>query len=248
MKKSTKIIVGILILIAAIGLLFYAFMPGLAIFTIPLWKWLLSAALVFWIVKRIVSGRTLGARLSVFLPIGLLFILLEKEIGGFIGRGDDFVNNWFVILAAAMIDIALPIIFRNKLGKSVSGSHASYTVSRSASSGTSSADNSVFRLGSHVYYVDVAEKSTASVINQLGELNVYFQNTDVCSSEEPLTFSGVNQMGEMRIHVPRDWHVDLTHENSMGTMVCRPDGDVISRTIVMNIKNQMGEVRIVSDD
>ena len=58
----------------------------------------------------------------------------------------------------------------------------------------------------------------------------------------------MNQLGEVRIFVPRSWHVDLVNENSMGSVNCRPDGDITTRTIVIRVKNQMGDVGIVSED
>lgn len=250
MKKSTAIIIGILILIAAVGLLFYAFMPQLAVFTVPLWKWFLAAALLYWIVKKIVSGKNLGERLSVFLPLGLMFILLEKEIGGFIGKGDDFVNNGFVILAAVLIDVALHFIFRSKNSKIITYSSSSSAGRSGSAVGEVTDDGSmpVFKLGSHVYYVDASAVNEAGAVNRLGEFNVFFQNTDRCDASVPFTFTAVNLMGEYKIHVPADWHVELNTDNSMGNVKCRRDADVVSRTIVINVKNQMGEVSVVSDD
>ena len=255
MKRSTAILLGILILLAGIGVLFYAFMPGLAVFTIPLWKWFLAAALVYWIVKKIVSSKSLGSRLSVFLPLGLMFILLEKEIGGFIGKGDDFVNNWFIILAAVLIDVALTFIFRSRISKVITYSGPRYSGSSSAGRSGSGVgeisedgDMPEFKLGSHVYYVDASTSGSAGAVNKLGELNVYYQNTDTEDLPETLVFTAVNQMGEMRIHIPRDWHVELNSDNSMGSVRCRPDGKVTNRTILINVKNQMGEVIILSDD
>ena len=64
----------------------------------------------------------------------------------------------------------------------------------------------------------------------------------------PLNLNIVNQLGEVRIFVPRSWHVDLVNENSMGSVNCRPDGDITTRTIVIRVKNQMGDVGIVSED
>ena len=250
MKRSTAILLGILILLAGIGVLFYAFMPGLAVFTIPLWKWFLAAALVYWIVKKIVSSKSLGSRLSVFLPLGLMFILLEKEIGGFIGKGDDFVNNWFIILAAVLIDVALTFLFRPRHSRMItySGSRSAGRSGKGVEDISEDGDMPVFKLGSHVYYVDAAASGSAGAVNKLGELNVYYQNTDTEDLPETLVFTAVNQMGEMRVHIPRDWHVELNSDNSMGSVRCRPDGKVTSRTILFNVKNQMGEVIILSDD
>ena len=74
------------------------------------------------------------------------------------------------------------------------------------------------------------------------------ENTDTGDTAAPLNLNIVNQLGEVRIFVPRSWHVDLVNENSMGSVNCRPDGDITTRTIVIRVKNQMGDVGIVSED
>ena len=105
-----------------------------------------------------------------------------------------------------------------------------------------------FKLGSHIYYADASSQSTLDMINQLGELKIYYQNTDTGDTAAPLNLNVVNQLGEVRIFVPRSWHVDLVNENTMGSVNCRPDGDITTRTIVIRVKNQLGDVGIVSED
>lgn len=248
MKKNSAIIFGILVLIAGVGLLFYAFMPGLAVFTIPLWKWFLAAAMVYWLVKKIIFSKTLANRLSVFIPLGLAFILFESEIGNAIGKGPDFVNNWYIILAAALLDGAVWLIFRPKMKKFFSGSDCGGSKTITYGTGDSNGDPVKFKLGEHVYYIDASAQTNADLINQLGELNVYYQNTDTGDTETPLHLNLVNQMGETRVHIPRSWHVDLSTDVSMGEVHCRQEAEVTTRTIYVRVKNTMGEVSIVSDD
>ncbi len=245
--KNGAIIFGILVLIAGVGLLFYAFMPELAVFAIPLWKWFLAAALLYWIIKKVAFSKTLANRLSLFIPLGLGFMLFEKEIGNAIGKSPDFVNNWYIILAAVLLDAAVWIIFRPKAKQffSKNGSKGKETVTYGSSD---SSDPVNFKLGSHIYYVDASTQPGVNLINQLGELTVFYQNTDTGDTEGTLSLNLVNQMGETRVHIPRSWHVDLSSDVSMGAVNCRPDGENTTRTIVIRVKNQMGEVNIVSDD
>ena len=249
MKKSSAIIIGILILIAAVGLLFYAFNPALAIFTVPVWKWFLAAALIYWIVKKVCFSTNLANRFSIFIPLALGFILFEKEFGALLGKGDDFVNNWLIILAAAMLDAAIWIIFstrHKKFFRSTYGSRNS-TITHDRS-GKGSKEPITFKLGDHVYYVDASTQTDVNLINQLGELKVFYQNTDTGDTTTPLYLNLINQMGETTVHVPSAWHVDLTADNSMGSVNCRPDPDITTRDLIVNVKNQMGELNIVSDD
>lgn len=248
MKKNNAIIFGILVLIAGLGLLFFAFMPNQAVFTVPIWKWFLAAAIIYWMVKKIVFSKTLANRLSVFLPLALGFMLFESEIGTLAGKGTDFVNNWIVLAAALLMDGAIWIIFRPRAKKFFSEYHSDSH--DSVSSGKSGGDGEPvsFKLGSHIYYVDATTQSDVDIINQLGELKIIYQNTDTGDTSEDLCFNLVNQMGETTVYIPKSWHVDLSSDVSMGAVNCRPDSDVTTRTITVRIKNQMGEVNIVSDD
>ncbi|MBP5664920.1 MAG: hypothetical protein J6X47_08765 [Clostridia bacterium] len=250
MKKNRAIIIGILIFIAAVGLLFYAFMPSLAVFTVPLWKWFLAAAILYWLIKKIVFSNVLANRLSVFIPLALAFMLFEPEIGALLGKGDDFVNNGYVILAAALLDAAVWIFFRPRNKKFFSGGSRTSSAGETITVGGSESNGEplTFKLGSHIYYADASSQTTLDMINQLSELKIYYQNADTGDTEATLYLNIVNQLGETRIFVPRSWHVELSTENSMGSVNCRPDGDVTTRTIVIRVKNQMGDVGIVSED
>ncbi len=253
-KNEAKIIWGILLLIAAVGLIFYAFMPGLAIFTIPVWKWFVAAALIYWIVRKVVFGKNLARRLSIFIPLALLFFVFEKEIGGLLGKGENFVNNWVIIIAAVLIDVAIYIIFKRtwKMQRSYAGTSTSYIDNGSETRGNTNGQvngnvGRTFRLGDHTCYIDADANPTANVVNQLGELNVYYQNSDVGDLSRPLTLNVVNQMGETVVHVPGNWHVELHTDNTMGAVNCRKDADITIRTITINADNKMGEISIVSD-
>jgi len=248
MKRNNAIIIGILILIAAVGLLFYAFNPGLQVFTVPVWKWILAAALLYWLIKKVVFGREIANKLSIFILLALGFMLFEREIGTAIGRGPDFVNNWLIILAAVMLDIAVWAIFRTKhkkFFKSTTTRTSTVTNDCSGNAGGSSQMN--FKLGNHVYYVDASTQTDVNLVNQLGELNIYYQNTDMGDSNDDLNLNLVNQMGETVVHIPHNWHADVSQDSAMGDISVRSEDEVTVRTLHIRIKNNMGDVKIVSD-
>ena len=256
-KNGTKIIWGILLLIAAVGLIFYAFMPGLAVFTVPVWKWFIAAALIYWIIRKLGFGKSLADRLSIFVPLALLFFVFEREIGGALGKGSDFVNNWIIIIAAVLIDVAIYVLFKHtwKVNKKFATGSSTYTVdgveTRNSVEGQdpeNAKEGRSFRLGDHTCYIDAYTTPVANVENQLGELNVYYQNTDVGDLSTPLTLNVANQLGQTVVHVPRNWHVELNTGNSLGSVNCRPDGEITIRTITINVDNKLGETSVVSPD
>ncbi len=257
MKKNKAIIWGILIFIAAAGLLVFAIRPDLAIFTVPVWKWIIAFLLVYCIIWKIVGGWRLTTRITVFLPLALLFMLFEKEIGTAAGLGADFVNNWILLAAAVLLDIGVYFIFRNKNQKNFSDFHftnkgkiCSGGSGENGGEGERSANGQSywFRMGDNVCYIDAC-RPFARVNNRLGELNVYYQNIDVGDLSQPLELNVDNSLGETTVHIPRNWHVELdTGSSSMGDVNCRQDADVTIRTITIKVNNHMGEVNIASDD
>ena len=122
MRKSGALIWGILILLAAAGLLCYAFMPNLAVFTVPLWKWFAAAALIYWMVRLIFFSNKLSRRLSFVFPLALLFLVFECEIGTLAGRGPNFVNNWVIVLAAVEMTEASIVRARAAIRRAISTS------------------------------------------------------------------------------------------------------------------------------
>lgn len=261
MKKNKAIIWGIIIFVAAVGLLVFAINPGLSLFTVPVWKWFAAALLIYWLLWKIIFGRNVTTKLTVFLPLALLFMVFEKEIGGLVGREPDFVNNWILLAAALLLDCGVYFIFRGKNkskkwknvtfnngnGKICSGSD---NVKREGSCENESGkdwQSYWFRLGDNVCYLD-ASRRVANVNNRLGSLNVYYQNTDVGDLSQPLELNVENKLGATTVHIPRNWHVELdTGKSSMGEVNCRHDADITIRTISIHVNNQMGEVDIVSE-
>ena len=101
-----------------------------------------------------------------------------------------------------------------------------------------------FRMGDHTMYVDADRQRDASFTNQMGELNVYYQNTDVGDLSRPLKLEIVNQMGETNVHIPANWRVVCDPDSVLGQVNIRPDAEITIRDFNLSVKNQLGEVNI----
>ncbi len=261
MKKSGALIWGILILLAAAGLLCYAFMPNLAVFTVPLWKWFAAAALLYWMIRLIFFSKKLAKRLSFVFPLALLFLVFEREIGTLAGKGPNFVNNWIIILAAVLLTAAFHLIFRDKPLVKIKSSNTvyggdqtartTYTQGQSGVQGTGNgtyayAGARTFSMGNNVCYIDALEPY-AAVSNRMGQLSVYYQNTDMGDPSQQVTLAVSNALGQTTVHIPSDWRVVLTTQDNLGDIRVRPDSAGATRVFSVTVSNKGGQVSIVSE-
>ncbi len=223
--RKNKILWGILLLVAAVGILLFALMPELSLISIPLWKWLAGVVLLYWLLKNAVFGQNLREHLCIFLPLGLLFMVFEKEIARCLGRSDDLANNWLILSAAVLLTAAVCLLFGKGVG--VSKHHHN-------------------RLASSVYYLDVQENKKHTVSNSLGETVVFCQNTDVGDNTAPVYLDVNNRLGDTTIHIPPEWSVSLKADNHLGNIQVRPNPLVSGREFILTGSNRLGEINVVS--
>lgn len=227
MRKSSKIFWGIILVVAACALILFATVPEFTIgISIPAWKILLCALIIFDIIKHIITEEKISDKLSIFIHLALLFIILEKHIAEFYSLPADFVNNWYIIGAAVLLTIAVSLIFG---GRRV---HASKTNNN--------------RLSSAVVYIDSTDPSNQEIRNTLGETNVFFQNTDIASVNDPINLHVTNKLGETNIHVPESWTVDMKMTVKLGEVSCRPNTTTEGKKLIITGTNELGETNIVS--
>ncbi len=243
MTKSKKIVFGILLLIAALGFLIYAIFPTWAIFTIAIWKWLLIAVLLYWAIDFIFLSKKLSTKLSSIFPFALIFILIENDIAALCGLKKDFANRWIVIVGALLFVIAVQLIFNREKVVYVNKNTQTdgETVSSTYTEGKS------YSMGENKCYLDADRDLEACVSSNMGQLDVYYQNTDVGDTTRPLKLKVSNSLGETVIHVPESWNVICNPSNTLGEINVRPNEGETTRDITIEATNRLGEISIISD-
>ena len=220
-KNGERVFGGIVLLLLAVALYFLAVNKELALLSVPAWKWLCGAALVLFLVDRIRKSVP-----GILFPLVLLFLLFEKEIGTLTGWGENFCNNWLVLLGTIVLYIGAKMVFKS--GKK----------SRQKGSGVSVGGS----MGERVEYLDASE-TEFSVGKFMGEMNIWFRNTD-CGKTDPMTMRIGSCMGEIIIHVPADWQVDAS--GGLGEINVRNNPENPTRTLTVDCHGTMGEVIVVS--
>lgn len=228
MRSTKKIIWGIILLFLAAGLIVFAFMPEASVFDgISVWKLLVGAVLLYWIINNLIFGKSLREHFDIFLPLGLLFVIFKSDIAG--GKL-NFIENWIVIVVALLLTAAVNLLLGD-VGKS---KYERVCADKRNSSGKS------------IIYLDVAERCDFATDNKLGSMHVYFQNTDAGDASQPVSLTFGNKLGETVIHVPSDWKVTAEVENKLGSFKVRPNPAQHTRELFVYGSNELGDTTICS--
>ena len=223
MKNAKKIVWGIVLALVGIAILLFAFFPEYGPVGVPMWKWVAAVLLIWWLLDRLLFGWGIKERLDIFLPLGLLFILFEKHIAPLIGREEDFVNNWMILGAALLLTLAVKLIFSKKIR-------------------WGSENNA---LSESLLYLDAGEKKRRWVKNKMGEMNVYYQNTDVGDQNQPVILNVSNKLGAVVVHIPSGWTVTVKAKNRLGSILVR-ESPAVGREFILEGSNTLGEISVVS--
>lgn len=230
-SNGERIFGGIMLLLIAAALFFLAVNKELALLSVPAWKWFFGAVLVLILADRI---RKPGP--VILFPVVLLFLLFEKEIGTLAGWGENFCNNWLVLLGTVVLYSGAKLLLRGNKGKPFmefgKGKHSEKTSANSVGGS----------IGERVEYFD-ANETEFSVGTFMGEMNIWFRNTD-CGKTDPITLRVSSSMGEIVVHVPADWWVEAS--GGIGDINIRHNPDAPTRKMTVDCRGFMGEMNVVS--
>ena len=219
--RAYKIYWGILMLIFAAALIVYGTIGGNQIAGISFVNLLLGIVLIGWMIAKIVFSRELREKLRLFLPIALLVILFEKQIAAIFDFNDNFINNWALIFAAIIADMAIGFIIPKKTSRGFRN-----------------------RCADSTHYVDAANTDKNWVNNHMGDSTIYYTNTDGIEGKT-YELNLKNAMGDITVHVPADWTVINELYNRMGDVSIRQNQGS-KCTLKLMGENKMGDINVVS--
>ena len=227
MKKTNKIIIGILLVVAAVLIVVDAlgvlapisgFMGPVSLFRI-----VLGVILLYYIIIRLIKGRVA----SIFIPLALIFMLFEPNIAHMAGLEDpNIINNWIVLLSAVVLTVGFHLIF-----------------------GTARSDSKHINanFGQTTEYIDSGDfNETKKVENNFGACNVYFSNAENYNGEGTLNLE--NNFVVTTVNVPSTWKVDVDVENNLGSTTRTGTGSENGPKLTITGENNLGNVRININD
>jgi hypothetical protein len=212
MMKSSKFIWGIALVAVAVLLLLNAFGITLGLpESIPLWRILLGALCAVWTISELIKLNIPG----IFFPLTFIVMLFERELAVALGihtETGDIASTWLFLLIALLLTVGTSLILPRalrghgfiKIGDTVKhkfGKHVGH----------------VDRIGGRsVRYIDCSNGISEDIENELSACEIYFINTAAYDGNGTLTLN--NDLGSIILHVPADWIVTTSIENSLGSI------------------------------
>ena len=219
---------GIVFLAAAVLIILYATGVNLGVIgEIPVIDLILGVILLAWIIRCFVKVQIPG----VFLPLGLLFCVFEKELAQWfhIGSNGKILNHWLVLLIIVLLTAGSALLLRPLRLKR-----------KAAQAGR------VNKGSSSTMYIDCADFHSESIKNELGATSVWFSNKD--SYQGGGTIYVHNELGSTVIHVPQEWRLQIKISKELGNVVV-PDGPGNPEGKLLTIEGhcELGNITVRAD-
>jgi hypothetical protein len=216
---------GTALIFSALLIIFDAVGKNLGFIELPVIKIILCVLIGAWGVSELAKGRFA----HIFLPLGFIFAILQRNIASWAGHlelvrneaGEMveepalFVPTWVVIVAALLLQIGFSVILpKRKYSGPANPANA-------GSAATFKNDNDGYfenDLGSSACYVDAGRLGYYRAKNDLGKLDVYIENAEAYPGSGTIEIT--NDLGQTVIHVPTGWAVDNQIVASLGSVTC----------------------------
>lgn len=222
---------GVVFLAAAVLIILYAAGVNLGVVAeIPVIDLILGVILVAWIIARLVKVDIPG----IFLPLGLLFCVFEKEIARWIGKTGELkagvlLNHWIVFLIIVLLTAGTALLLRPLYRKRKSGSRA-YRFNRGSSS---------------TVYIDCQNFTNQTVKNELGSTNIWFSNKESYAGGGVLVVQ--NELGATIIHVPKEWQLACNVTKDLGSVTVPGSGTPGGKMLTISGHCDLGSVTVRDD-
>ena len=208
--KAFKVVLGLVFIAVAVLLILEALGVAVSITGIigemSFWQVVGGIFLISGIIKLLTSGKFY----EIFVPLGFLFMIFERNIAYIAGmESDDIINNWLVFGCSLLLSAGFSFIFPGSKKKKSKNKKSGIFINIK--------DN---EFGSSVAYIDCEEFGNTimeqSVKNKFGALEVRFDNIE--SYKGGATLHVDNHLGAIEIIVPKTWKIVDNVNVSLGVI------------------------------
>ena len=217
--KKKGIFWGVALIFAAILMIINSFGTELGFLDkIPVIKIILGVLFLCWVVNELYKKQLP----HIFFPLAFLIMLFEREIADLCGiASGELISNWLLLLCALLFTIGTSMIFpKSYEGNCGRKSHKIMVRS--------------------TRYIDCSNFTCQEVENNMGSVEVFFENTEHYQGEGTLNLD--NNMGSTVIHIPSGWRVVANIDNNMGSIKIAPSQNSSGKVIHLTGDNNMGSV------
>lgn len=181
------------------------------------WRIILGVLLLGWVVYELIQLKFA----SVFFPLAFLFLVFEAPLGHALGKGDDLISTWVVLLAALLLTVGVGMLAPNR------------TVL-----------NSGKRIGKAGVYLDAGKDlSDACVHDNLGDVQVYITNRDAYDGNGVITVT--DNLGKVTLRIPGTWQVCTQISDNLGKVDVPPQDYPCSKSITLVVHDNVGTVTVI---
>lgn len=186
---------------------------------IGLWHVLGGIILLSLIIERLIKGKIA----YVFFPLAFLFLLFEAPLARALGKGEDLISNWTVLLAAALLTGGVAILLprRDKETGAVTQGH----------------------LGNVTLYFDAADLSDCRISGKVGRTLVYFSNKEAYDGNGVISIS--DNVGQITLYIPQEWSVVTTGGDNLGRLHVPPQTAAGDKTVTLSVSDNLGVVDVI---
>lgn len=200
---------------------------------IPIWKLILGVGLLAIVVSGIVKLKFD----EVFVPLGFIFMLFEKNIAFALGLEENIINNWLVFGCSCLLSIGFGLIlpkrrrrFKIKKNYKIKNGHIRVDLDDDDKIEVEAEDNDVDNdfdgddfeeykndfATANTRYFDGATFKKGYVMINMGATDVIFENADKYQGGGVLKVEC--KMGALSVSVPEEWRVVTNIANRMGAV------------------------------
>ena len=188
---------------------------------------------------------------DIFVPLALVFMLLEKNIAFWMGREDsDIVNNWLLLGCAVLMQIGFSILFSHSRIKVEIGDDGDVKIDADIEAETEvfvqkrkqhSCKRNCF--SSCIRYIDAACFGRETIENDLASTVIRFENVGQYTGGGVLYIE--NNLGSTVVELPASWRFEVDIENSLGSVRYPSEkGDPSMPQVIIRGENNLGSVVI----
>ncbi len=245
-KKIKDIILGLLLICAAVLLILRSTDVALPLIAgISLFKIAAAVIVLAFIIFRLIDGK-----LTLILQaLTVLYGIFIEEIAHLAGiKESSLPSFWIVFLCSIIIEIGIKLIFKKK--KKFDFGNFDFSFSSDDDDDDDDDDDvdektenyidnegisyNGHKVGDISKYIDCRDFKCAEFGKVVGQVNIYFDNTDAYEGDGELRFDKL--VGEVSIYVPAEWKVRTNRNGFLGEIDIQPsdkEGDKIL-TIISN--------------
>lgn len=252
-KKIKDIILGLLLICAAVLLILRSTDVALPLLGgISLFKIAGAVIVLTFIIFRLIDGK-----LSFILQaLSILYGIFIEEIAHLAGiKESSLPSFWIVFLCSIIIEIGIRLIFKKK--KDFNFGDFDFSFSSDDDDDNDDDDDEKtenyidnegisyngHKVGDISKYIDCRDFKCAEFGKMVGQVNIYFDNTDAYEGDGELIFRKL--VGEVSIYVPAEWKVRANRNGFLGEIDIQPSDKEGDKILTITSNKTVGRINVL---